>query len=335
MSSHAVSTQQAPVESMRPACWEACGEHRATPFLSAPDRFHGRQKIYRLVRCPACSLVWLQDPPASEEMGQHYGIDYDRAVAAAGDSSERWTDRVRTIAQHKAGGSLLDLGCSSGGFLQAMASPSWELCGVEMSESVAGRAESVSGAQVFVGDILDAPWAPGSFDVITCFHVFEHLYEPYAVLQKVAQWLKSDGIFYVMVPNIDSAGARIFRSYWYALELPRHLFHFSPVSLSHAARAAGLETVSLTTNRELFFEKSVRYYLDELCRRAGRSRIPLAKSVAPSLLFRVVRKLFRLTALPLISWIATLAGDGESIHAIFRLPATQSLSRERPTRRKV
>jgi 2-polyprenyl-3-methyl-5-hydroxy-6-metoxy-1,4-benzoquinol methylase len=322
MSTQVISIRQrsaAPVG--RPIGWNACGDHRPMPFLSAPDRFHGRQQIYQLVRCPSCELVWLEDPPPPEQVGEHYGPDYDRSVAAAGDSPERWTRRVRTIAQYKNGGSLLDLGCSSGGFLQSMAGPSWKLDGIEMSESVARSAGAASGAQVFAGDILDASFAPASFDVVTCFHVFEHLYEPQAVLQKVAEWLKPGGIFYVNVPNIDSAGARIFRSYWYALELPRHLFHFSPVSLGSVARAAGLETVSLTTERELFFEKSVRYCFDSLFRRAGRPRVPLAKSADPGLLFRAVRKLFRLTALPAINGIGALAGDGESIHGIFRKPA--------------
>lgn len=298
----------------------ACGE-LGHPYLAAPDRFHGRQQFYQLVRCPSCELVWLRDPPPPETMGEHYGPDYDRTVAAAGDLPDRWKGRVRAITRLKQGGSLLDLGCSSGGLLRAMAGPSWKLYGIEMSESVARRAEADSGAQVFIGDILDASYAPASFDVITCFHVFEHLYEPRAVLKKVAEWLKPGGIFYVNVPNCDSAGAHIFRSYWYALELPRHLFHFSPSSLGNLAHSVGLETLSLTASHELFFEKSVRYYLDEGFRRAGMPRVPLAKSAEPGLPFRALRKLFRITALPIIAGVAALAGDGESIHAIFSKPA--------------
>jgi 2-polyprenyl-3-methyl-5-hydroxy-6-metoxy-1,4-benzoquinol methylase len=296
-----------------------CGKAEGVPFLDAPDRFHGRQQIYRLVRCPSCSLVWLQDPPAPERMGEHYGLDYDRAVAAAGDAHERWRGRVKTIARYKSGGFLLDLGCSSGGFLQSM-NGSWKLHGIEMSQAVADRAKSMSGAEVFAGDILEAPYAPKSFDVITCFHVFEHLYRPLAVLKKVADWLKPGGIFYVMVPNIDSAGEHIFKSYWYALELPRHLHHFSPKSLSHVARLAGLETVSLSTHREPFIEKSIRYCLDDMCRRAGKPRVSLARSKEPGIPFRLIRKAFRLTALPILNGMTAFAGDGESIHAIFMKP---------------
>jgi 2-polyprenyl-3-methyl-5-hydroxy-6-metoxy-1,4-benzoquinol methylase len=298
-----------------------CGHRGIEELLQAPDRFHGGTEVYRLARCLSCSLVWLDNPPRPEEMGEHYGPDYDRSVAAAGDAPERWRGRVEVIAQHKSGGSLLDLGCSSGGFLQAMRSPSWRLHGIEMSHAVAKRAESATGAQVFVGDILDAPFGPASFDVITCFHVFEHLYEPQAVLRKIAEWLKPGGIFYVMVPNIDSAGARIFGSYWYALELPRHLYHFSPKSLGNLANSLGLEQVLLTKNREIFLENSVRYLLDDMFQRAGLPRAPLARVKQPGIPFRVIRKAFRLTVLPVLSRIAALAGDGESIHGIFRKQA--------------
>ena len=299
----------------------ACGHEGAEPFLEAPDRYHGRRVPYQLVRCPSCSLVWLKNPPSPQEMGQHYGPDYDRSVAAAGDSPERWRGRVEEIKRYKSGGSLLDLGCSSGAFLQAMKGPSWKLYGIEMSGEVASRAESATGGNVFVGDILDAPFAPGSFDVITCFHVFEHLYDPQAVLRKAAEWLKPGGIFYAMMPNIDSAGNRIFGSYWYALELPRHLFHFSPKSLGNMASSLGLEQVSLVTGREVFIEKSVHYLIDEMFLRVGISRTPLAKLKEPGIPFRVVRKAFRLTVLPVLDGMAALAGDGESIHAILRKPA--------------
>lgn len=199
-----------------------------------------------------------------------------------------------------------------------MKSPAWKLYGVEMSGEVAKRAVESTGAHIFVGDVLDAPFASGSFDVITCFHVFEHMYEPRAVLEKVADWLKPGGLFYTMVPNIDSAGAKIFQSYWYALELPRHLFHFSPVSLGKICGSVGLEAVSVTTHREVFIERSVRYIADHILEQVGITRAPMAQDKMPGIPFRVVRKAFRLTVLPVLNGIASLAGDGESIHAIFK-----------------
>lgn len=306
-------------------CCPSCGHEQAENFLRASDRFHGRPQVYQLVRCPSCSLVWLENPPSPEEMGYHYGPDYDRAIAGAGEDPEHWRGRRDTLLRYQPGGAILDLGCSSGGFLAALKSPSWKLYGIEMSDAVARKAEAKCGAQVFVGDILDAPFAPGSFDAITCFHVFEHLYQPREVLAKVAEWLKPGGVFYTMMPNIDSAGGHIFGSYWYALELPRHLYHFSPASLRKMAASVGLEEVSLTTHREVFIETSTRYLLDEAFRRAGIKRRPLAQATPLSLPWRVVRKAFRLTVLPVLNGVASFAGDGESIHVVLRKASKRSV----------
>lgn len=297
-----------------------CGDERGRVLLRAPDRYHGRHVQYQLLRCPSCSLVWLQDPPKPYEMGEHYGPDYDRSVAAAGKSPDRWRGRVETLTQYKAGGSILDLGCSSGGFLSALKNPAWKLYGIEMSDEVAQRAHDDTGADVFVGDILDAPYPAGSFDAITCFHVFEHLYQPREILAKVSHWLKPGGIFYAMMPNIDSAGARIFKSYWYALELPRHLYHFSPISLKNTAHSVGLVEVSVTTHREMFIEQSTRYIVDEMYRKIGLSRPPLSKSLHRNVARRALRKAFHLTLLPVLAGMASVVGDGESIHAIFAKP---------------
>jgi hypothetical protein len=72
-----------------------------------------------------------------------------------------------------------------------------------------------------------------------------------------------------LMPNIDSAGARIFKSYWYALGPPRHLYLFSPKSLRNLANSVGLQEVPVTTHRELFIEPSVCYVLDDIFRKMG------------------------------------------------------------------
>jgi SAM-dependent methyltransferase len=288
------------------------------PFLAAPDRYHGRQRQYQLVRCTGCSLVWLENPPPSEEMGEHYGVDYDRSVALAGEDPKRWRGRWETLAHYKSGGAILDLGCSAGGFLLGLSDSSWVKYGIEMSEDVARKARTRTRANVFVGDILDAPFPAESFDAITCFHVLEHLYRPREIFTRVFNWLKPGGVFYFMVPNIDSAGRRLFGTYWYALELPRHLFHFSPKSLRALAERVGFEKLSLKTDREVFIEASSRYILDDVFYRVGITRAPLSKATRPGLPFRFVRKAFRLTALPVLDSVASIAGDGESIHAIFQ-----------------
>jgi 2-polyprenyl-3-methyl-5-hydroxy-6-metoxy-1,4-benzoquinol methylase len=307
------------VEILTDKC-EACGNSGAQLFLTAPDRFEGRTVNYDLLCCPRCSLVWLKDPPEPKDMWQHYTADYDRKIAVGGESPGHFDGRRDTLIKYKERWSILDLGCSSGAFLETLKGGGWELFGIEMSSDVASKAERRTGARIFVGDILDAPFSQGYFDAITCFHVFEHMYQPRKILEKVSYWLKPGGIFYMMVPNIHSGGERAFKSYWYALELPRHLFHWSPKALRQVTRSVDMEEVSIATHREVFFEQSMKYIFDDLFKQLGVQRTPLSKTPEPGIPVKVVRKVFRLTVLPFLTAMIALKGEGESIHAIFRKP---------------
>lgn len=299
-------------------CCPACGKDGGSLYLRAPDRFHGRTPVYDLLRCSACSFVWLANPPRPDEMDQHYGVNYDQLIASVGETEpDRWKETRETLLKHKTAGALLDLGCSSGSFLGCMKGPSWKLYGVEFSPVPAKRAAEKTGAQIYVGNVPDAPFPNESFDAITCFQVLEHMYNPREVLARVLQWLKPGGIFFVLVPNIDSGAARIFGSYWYGLEMPRHLFHFSPRSLGLLAKSVGLREVSIETERMPFIGYSTRYINDDILKKFGISRQPTATAKGPGIPYRIVRKAFRMTVLPVLDQMVGLAGPGEIIHAIF------------------
>jgi 2-polyprenyl-3-methyl-5-hydroxy-6-metoxy-1,4-benzoquinol methylase len=311
--------QVSPIASHSLALCPVCGQAGAREWLRAPDRFHGRREQYRLARCQACSLVWLSNPPQPSDMRLHYTDAYHKLISAAGQNSpHRWRDRKAAFAPYKQSGALLDLGCSSGAFLESLKGDSWLLFGIEMSVEEAKTAEARSGASVFVGDIPEAPFGSESFDVITCFDVLEHVYDPRRVMAKVQEWLKPGGIFYVLVPNIDSAEARVFRSYWHGLELPRHLSHFSPASLGNLARSVGLRDVSLETRRNPAVGTSLRYLWDDAFSAIAIGRTPVAYRGEAGLPWRATRKLARMTVLRALLAMAPLAGGGESIHGIFR-----------------
>ena len=304
----------------RPEPCAVCGQSGVREWLRSPDRLHGREVPYTLVRCPGCSLVSLHHPPKPDEMHLHYTDAYHKLISGAGgpNPARRWRDRKATVETYKQSGNLLDLGCSSGSFLGCMRSDSWKLYGVEMSPQEAQRAVARTGAQVFVGLVPDARFAPESFDVITCFDVLEHVYDPLRVVAKVREWLKPGGIFYVQVPNIDSAEGRVFGTYWHGLELPRHLFHYSPSSLKFLVESVGLHNVSLKTERNPAVGTSLRYFWDDVFRAVGIRRTPVAYRAEASLPWRAARRLVRMTLLRALLAMAPLAGEGESIHAIFQ-----------------
>ena len=300
-----------------------CGCREVSFFLAAPDRYYMRQERYRLLRCTSCNGVWLDNPPNPEEMLFHYGADYYRGIAIAGETAalQRWKERNRVISRYKQSGEILDIGCSSGGFLGTLKGGSWKLHGIEIAPAMADRARINTGADVFVGDALAAPFDAARFDVITCFDVLEHVYDPQALLQKALEWLKPGGIFYTMLPNIDSWESRLFGSYWYGLELPRHLFHFSPQSLRYLMEAVGFEEGSIATQSGSYLENSSRYVCAKMAGSIGITPRPLAKAGRSSLPWKAVRKLLRASLVVPFAALASISGAGGCMEAVFIKPA--------------
>ena len=302
-----------------PAGCPVCGGTSIEKWLTGRDRFELRTQRYDLLHCTACEMVWLDSPPSPEEMGAHYTSHYYQVITAGGEgSAPRWEGHARAVTRYRDRGSLLDLGCSAGAFLSAVQGRNFELYGVEISEPSARQARNRTGAQVFVGDVLHAPFSPESFDVITSFDVLEHLYQPREIMAKVSEWLKPGGIFYVSIPNIRSWEARLFQSYWYGLELPRHLSHFSPESLRHLGTSAGLQVEQMRTPPANYIEYSAHYVIDDLLNGMGISRAPLGPASSASIPWKMVRKALNLTVLPLFAHAAASRGAGPIIEAVFR-----------------
>jgi len=298
-----------------------CASGDPTLRLQGPDRFHMRKDEYRLLECRKCSFVWLDNMPAPEDMPYHYGADYHQAVTASGEVNllKRWGPTRDKILKMGRGNALLDMGCSSGAFLQTLRDGPWKLHGLEISPEEARRAEENSGAEVFVGTALDAPFAPGSFDVITACHFLEHAHQLKEVVARMREWLRPGGILYIQIPNIEGFEAHIFKSYWYGLELPRHLWHFSPASLRELFLPAGFEEVFVRTTPDCYVEKSVRYLLDDGFSKVGISRTPLAADDgSPSIPRRLARKAMRLGVFWPFRKASAALRHGAAIEAMFR-----------------
>jgi len=186
-----------------------------------------------------------------------------------------------------------------------------------MEPETAERAKSATGADIFVGNAVDAPFLAHSFDVITCFDVLEHVPEPRQLVSKILEWLKPGGIFYAGLPNIDSWEARFLGRYWFGLELPRHLSHFSPRSLRHLMASVGFDEIAVVTSRTSYIERSSSYVYSAALQRIGISPLPMSKCRPKTLLSRAIRKGLRLSLIVPFGELASLAGAGASIEAVF------------------
>lgn len=121
----------------------------------------------------------------------------------------------------------------------------WEVAGVEPSAEARRRVPSALQHRV-VGAIDDITGA--SFDVITLWHVLEHLPSPGQDIEKLKARLSPGGVLFIAVPNFDSWEAAIGRSRWFHLDVPRHLYHFTPNTVRRL-----LELQGFRVNRINFF----------------------------------------------------------------------------------
>lgn len=236
-----------------------CARNAAEPWLHVVDPAAPEQgAVWPLQRCGACSLIFLNPRPteiASTEFYRHAGyLPFSSAVTAKNAYAHlygwlrrynlRWKRRAIT-AFHKRGlpfsGRLLDVGCGTGEFLQEMQHAGWEVAGIERDLDAAQFAREHLHLKVMTGSVDDLAKAGDQFDVITLWHVLEHLYRPREVLQSLSKLLGSDGVVVIAVPNIAGVDAKFYGSYWVALDAPRHVQHFSLATLQNLAASVGLK----------------------------------------------------------------------------------------------
>jgi len=130
---------------------------------------------------------------------------------------------------------LLDVGCGTGEFLKAAKQKGWNITGIEPSERARQAANKKTDNAIFgVEDFQKL--APKSYDIITLWHVLEHLPNLEEQLSLFKKLLKFNGILIVAVPNFKSYDAKYYQNFWAAYDAPRHLWHFSKQSIFKLAQ---------------------------------------------------------------------------------------------------
>jgi SAM-dependent methyltransferase len=135
-------------------------------------------------------------------------------------------------------GRLLEIGCAGGVFLRLMAERGWQVEGLELSERAANLAKSQD-FQVHVGELESATAPTAPYDLIVGWHVFEHLHQPLNVLAKLHEWSRPGGWLAFSMPDASSWEFSFFRERWYGLQLPNHLFHYTPSTLNEVLARGG------------------------------------------------------------------------------------------------
>jgi 2-polyprenyl-3-methyl-5-hydroxy-6-metoxy-1,4-benzoquinol methylase len=160
-------------------------------------------------------------------------------------------------------GRMLEVGCASGNYLHKMSNLGWQVQGIEFSPQAATAARE-AGYQVYTGSLESVDLELSAFDLITGWMVLEHLHEPLTGVKKLYAWAKPGAYLALSVPNAASLEFKLFQSRWFALQLPNHLYHFTPETISSLLKQAGWQVEAIHHQRVLSsLFSSLGYLLQE------------------------------------------------------------------------
>ena len=329
-----------------PASCPVCHSIRISFFARGRDRLFGLVPgPFRLLECRSCACVFQSPAPDAAAIPRFYPDAYwwSDATPAAGlarllhrlERSYRefvTMGHVRFVRQcPPAGGrrSLLDIGCGSGTFIHLASQRGFDAHGMDISERAVRAAREAYGLPVEQGDIGSPAFPERKFDVVTMFHVLEHLADPGRAIDYAASLLDGDGALILQVPNVRSLQARLFRSRWYGLDVPRHIVNFAPRSLELLLSGRGFRIVrrsrfSLRDDPPALVSSLVPR-LDPIGRRGRGRGAPWREAAAEAVYFALVTG-----ALPL-ALAEGLAGRGATLMVeARRSQAPASVTEKRP-----
>lgn len=209
------------------------------------DRLTGRPGIFSVVQCRRCKLMRTNPRPSASSMTLFYPDQYSPYQAVRTCKKSFVSRAARAIVDVRsravppvAIGHMLEVGCAHGGYMKQMEDRGWKVTGIEYSPSAAAQA-SAQGLRVHTGSLESAPEMSTQFDLITAWMVVEHLHDPVGGLSRLRKWVRSDGWLAFSVPNAGAKDFHVFGHNNFNLDVPRHLFHFTPSTIAAVLKRSG------------------------------------------------------------------------------------------------
>ncbi len=267
-----------------------CGADNAALVFQALDTNYHFEGIFNVVRCRQCGLVYLNPRPDENEIGLYYPeIDYTCFKTVLEPSGfcpdDPFMRAVSTLGIDR--GYLCDIGCGVGNFLVAAQRSGWRVAGIEINNYARRLCNERLGEEAVFPSLEQAGFSSETFEVVTLWHVLEHLVSPRYVLVEINRIIKLGGMVALAVPNFGSLERRIWGANWIAIDAPRHLFHFTRPVLVRYLETCGFELIcayqqpganSLASNLLRAFRV---LFLDPFAERSGQTRVPQSLKTLP------------------------------------------------------
>lgn len=227
-----------------------CGSPDLHDKLQVQDKSVS-QEVFTIQQCAACGFQFTNPRPAAASIGKYYESD---AYVSHNSAAQGLVNRVYKVARYftvrrkvalitklNGGkpGQLLDYGCGTGHFLARAKQAGWQVTGLEPNDRARHDAAARVGQPILDAAAL-AGLAPGSFDLISLWHVLEHVHALEATLSELITKLKPGGRLLIAVPNAESLDAQHYRQNWASYDVPRHLYHFVPATMQRLLARHGL-----------------------------------------------------------------------------------------------
>ena len=230
-----------------------CDSSQVDPLFTAKDHSVSQQQFV-IWQCRECQLRFTQDAPDEESIGTYYqSEDYishsntkKGLVNSLYQSVRKFTlDQKASliISQTKPKGSILDLGAGTGAFLHTMKGKGWEVKGIEPDEGARKQAASLYHLDLEETSTLEQ-LERNSYDAITLWHVLEHVHNLHEYIRRLKELLRPGGKIFIAVPNYTSVDSNVYKLFWAAYDVPRHLYHFTPGSMEALVKRHGLKIVA-------------------------------------------------------------------------------------------
>jgi len=230
-----------------------CNSKNLKPKFVCKDYFVSHES-FELYSCIDCGFVLTQNFPSHDTIGKYYEAS---EYVSHSDTKQGIVNRMYHAVRKymlkkklkfvckqsgKQTGKMLDVGCGTGYFLNAAKQKGWETVGIEKSEHARNLAINRFELTVKSEDHLNT-LPPESFDVITLWHVLEHLENLNEIMDSLHNLLLPDGTAVIAVPNCSSYDAQHYQTYWAAYDVPRHLWHFTPQTMKFLANKFNFQII--------------------------------------------------------------------------------------------
>ena len=238
-----------------------CNDKNISFVLSAKD-YTVSGEHFEIWECRNCTQRFTQNIPSKDDIGKYYQSEN---YISHSDTSKGLINslyhRVRkhTLVQKKkliekstgkSAGNILDVGAGTGAFLHTMKTAGWNTTGIEPDDTARKNAAELHQLELKNAESFFS-LEPSSFDAITLWHVLEHVHALHEYIDQLKNLSLPGGKIFIAVPNYTSRDAAMYKEFWAAYDVPRHLYHFSPQSMKKLLSAHGL---TLNTIKPMWYD---------------------------------------------------------------------------------